>query len=73
VAAPMVKAVARFSRSPCTVQPSPDLDQTQRVSLLDELDARQDEVLAQLEDLNARLEQVLAAWTSKPTTLAKAA
>lgn len=31
-------------------------------SLLEELEARQDEVLVALEQLAARLEQVLAAW-----------
>lgn len=31
-------------------------------SLLEELEARQDEVLAALEQLNQRLEQVLAGW-----------
>lgn len=46
---------------------TPVTEPSLRGSLLEELDARQDEVLAQLEDLNKRLEQVLSAWTSKPT------
>ena len=32
---------------------------TSSQSLLEELDARQDEILAQLEELNARIERVL--------------
>ena len=34
-------------------------------SLLEELDTRQDEVLAQLEDLNTRIEQAISSWLSK--------
>lgn len=34
-------------------------------SLLEELDVRQDEVLAQLEDLNRRIEQTIAGWLSQ--------
>ncbi len=34
------------------------------VTLLDELDARQDEVLAQLDELNQRIELLLAEFTS---------
>lgn len=49
------------------MQSNPPLDPTSRGSLLEELDARQDEVLARLEDLDKQLEQVLSAWTSRPT------
>jgi hypothetical protein len=35
-------------------------DVPSRQSLLDELDARQDELLVQLDELNAKIEQVLA-------------
>jgi hypothetical protein len=38
-------------------------------TLLDELDARQDELLGELERLNARIEQVIAdclAWRTNP-------
>jgi hypothetical protein len=38
---------------------------TPRLSVLDELDARQDQLLAELEKLNSRIEQVLCdclAW-----------
>ena len=33
--------------------------------LLDELDARQDEVLGQLDELNEHLEEVLEDWTGR--------
>jgi|GEM_PF-4487952 len=49
------------------MQPTIPLDPTSRGSLLEELDARQDEVLAGLEELNKRLEQVLSAWSNRPT------
>jgi hypothetical protein len=34
-----------------------------RFSLLEEVERRQDEVIAQLDELNARVEAILAEWT----------
>ncbi len=34
-----------------------------RFSLLEEVERRQDEVIAQLDELNARVESILAEWT----------
>ncbi|MCA9186391.1 MAG: hypothetical protein R3E01_26460 [Pirellulaceae bacterium] len=34
-------------------------------SLIDDLDARQDDVLRQLDELNARIESVLAEWSPR--------
>ena len=39
------------------------MSDTPRQTLLEELDSRQDQVLAELEALNARLEQVLKEFT----------
>lgn len=35
-----------------------------RLSLLEELDNRQDEVLAQLDELNDQVEELLSQWTT---------
>lgn len=42
------------------------MSQPQRpATFLEELEARQDEVLLQLDDLNQRVEQLLRQWTGK--------
>jgi hypothetical protein len=42
-------------------------DRAAGLSLLEELDARQDELLDELERLNRRIEQVIAEWTASTT------
>jgi hypothetical protein len=48
-------------------------DTLEHYALLDDLDARQDEVLAQLDELNSRLEGLLASHTEKDLSSADAA
>lgn len=40
------------------------------LTLIDELDARQNEVLDQLDELNGRVEQLLRQFTARPVTRA---
>ena len=39
------------------------MEPNDKPTLLDELDARQDEVLAQLDELNTRIETLIGQWT----------
>jgi hypothetical protein len=42
---------------------------TPAVSLLEELDARQNELLEELDQLNGQIERVIAEWTTARTTV----
>ena len=42
-------------------------------TLLEELDARQDEVMGQLDELNEHIEEVLEDWTGEPAEPAEPA
>jgi hypothetical protein len=44
---------------------------TPAASLLEELDARQNELLDELDRLNGRIEQVIAEWTKDRVTLSE--